>query len=112
MFTACSMASAVEALGMTHPGTAAHAAVTRSNDVTDQKKQDCIDTVHTLFGMLRQGLKVSNAVLLSALLKECAGRIVERVCWREKTAGCYSSTTAANYTEASRHVVLFRLALC
>ena len=101
MFTACSMASAVEALGMTHPGTAAHAAVTRSNDVTDQKKQDCIDTVHTLFGMLRQGLKVSNAVLLSALLKECAGGKRLLV-----------ATTAANYTEASRHVVLFRLALC
>jgi len=62
MFTACSMASAVEALGMTHPGTAAHAAVTRSNDVTDQKKQDCIDTVHTLFGMLRQGLKASDII--------------------------------------------------
>ena len=47
MFTACTMASAVEALGMVVPGTASHPAVTAENSLTDQKKQDCVDSVST-----------------------------------------------------------------
>ena len=47
MFTACTMASAVEALGMVVPGTASHPAVTAENSLTDQKKQDCVDSVPT-----------------------------------------------------------------
>ena len=45
MFTACTMASAVEALGMVVPGTASHPAVTAENSLTDQKKQDCVESV-------------------------------------------------------------------
>ena len=45
MFTACTMASAVEALGMVVPGTASHPAVTAENSLTDQKKRDCVDSV-------------------------------------------------------------------
>ena len=45
MFTACTMASAVEALGMVVPGTASHPAVTAENALTEQKKRDCVDSV-------------------------------------------------------------------
>ena len=38
------------------PGTAAHPAVDRSNKVTDQKLQDCKDTVTAVLAMLRAGL--------------------------------------------------------
>ena len=47
MFTACTMASAVEALGMVVPGTASHPAVTAENALTEQKKRDCVDSVRT-----------------------------------------------------------------
>ena len=54
-FNEGTMASAVEALGMVVPGTASHPAVTPENEVTEQKKIDCKNTVTTLFAMLKSG---------------------------------------------------------
>ena len=44
MFTACTMASAVEAMGMALPGTASHPAMTYQDTraVPDQKREDCV----------------------------------------------------------------------
>lgn len=47
---------------MVVPGTASHPAVTPENDVTDQKKQDCKDTVTALFSMLKQGIKARDII--------------------------------------------------
>lgn len=65
MFTACTMASAVEALGMTVPGTASHAAVSRHGadaPVSEMKKQDCRDSVATLFALLKSGLTARQII--------------------------------------------------
>lgn len=56
MFTACTMASAVEAMGLTVPGTASHPAVTPDNAIPDEKIQDCVNTAQMLFAMLKSGL--------------------------------------------------------
>jgi len=54
MFTACTMASAVEAMGMSLPGTASHPAMTRGDprSVPDQKRADCAATARALFALL------------------------------------------------------------
>ena len=64
MFTACTMASAVEALGMVVPGTASHPAVTAENSLTDQKKQDCVDSVFNKLGG-------EPAFLLGLSMRQC-----------------------------------------
>ncbi|OLP94425.1 60S ribosomal protein L27 [Symbiodinium microadriaticum] len=58
MFTACTMASVVEALGMSLPGSASTPAATREDprSVTDQKRQDCAATVAALFSLAEKGL--------------------------------------------------------
>ena len=68
MFTACTMASAVEALGMVVPGTASHPAVTVDNVVTDQKKRDCVDSVSVHYNLHNDGysLAVANMRLIRA----------------------------------------------
>lgn len=52
MFTANTMSSAVEALGMAPPGTASAPAVTRSNELTNQKKEQCKTVVEHVFSLL------------------------------------------------------------
>src|SRR3989338_4981828 len=42
MYTANTMASALEALGMSLPGTASHTATDTKNNISTEKKQDCI----------------------------------------------------------------------
>ncbi len=60
MFTANTMASCIEALGMSIPGSASHAAVDTSNDISDQKKQDCIDSVKALFNLIDKGIRARD----------------------------------------------------
>lgn len=55
MFTANTMASAIEALGMSLPGSASHAAVDRENKVTAEKKEDVVKSVHALFDLMEKG---------------------------------------------------------
>lgn len=52
MFTANTMSSSVEALGMALPGTASGAAVTRGNKLTAKKKQQCVAVVEQVFALL------------------------------------------------------------
>ena len=52
MFTANTMSSAVEALGMSPPGTASGPAVTPDNQLTDQKKADCTAVTEAVFQLL------------------------------------------------------------
>ena len=60
MFTACTMASMVEAIGMALPNTASPPAVTErgaGTPVNPQKVADCEATVKALFAMMRAGIK-------------------------------------------------------
>ncbi len=57
MYTANTMASAIEALGMSLPGTASHAAVDHGNQVTSEKKQDVEESVKALFSLMEKGIR-------------------------------------------------------
>ncbi|MCX8514963.1 MAG: dihydroxy-acid dehydratase [Burkholderiales bacterium] len=52
MYTANTMASAIEALGMSMPGSAANIAVDENNTITAEKHQDCIEAVAALKNLL------------------------------------------------------------
>lgn len=67
MFTACTMSSAVEALGLSLPGTASHPAVDRDNNITDQKKEDCREVARALFRLVTQKIRPRDIVTRKAL---------------------------------------------
>ena len=54
MFTANTMSSAVEALGMSPPHTASGPAVTTDNQLTNQKRADCGTVAELIFHLLEQ----------------------------------------------------------
>ena len=60
MYTANTMASVIEAMGLSVPGSASHAAVDRRNRISKEKKKDCVDTVASLFLLLRRGIRVRD----------------------------------------------------
>lgn len=81
MFTACSMAFAVEAMGMSLPGSASHPAMTRSDtrSLTALKRKDCEDAADAIVNLLAEKIQarriitkksVENAV---AVVYACGG---------------------------------------
>jgi len=56
MYTANTMASVIEAMGMSVPGSASHPAVDRRNRISPRKRKDCADSVRALTGMLERGI--------------------------------------------------------
>ncbi len=58
MYTANTMASVVEAMGLSIPGSASHAAVDRRNRISRDKRKDCVDSAKALLGLLRSGIRV------------------------------------------------------
>jgi dihydroxy-acid dehydratase len=60
MYTANTMASAIEAMGMSVPGSASHAAVDRRNRISARKRKDCVDSVKALIGLLDQGIRARD----------------------------------------------------
>jgi dihydroxy-acid dehydratase len=60
MYTANTMASVIEAMGMSVPGSASHPAVDRRNRISREKRNDCIDTVNALFLLLRRGIRARD----------------------------------------------------
>lgn len=69
MFTACTMASAVEAMGMALPGTASHPAASREDprSVTDLKRKDCVNVAAQIFALMRSGLTARKIITKEAL---------------------------------------------
>ena len=57
MYTANTMASVIEAMGLSVPGSASHAAVDRANRISREKRRDCIDSVQALLLLLRRGIR-------------------------------------------------------
>jgi len=55
-FTANTMATIAVALGLAVPYSAGHVAATYEGSVSDNKKQDCVDTVDALFTCLERGI--------------------------------------------------------
>lgn len=60
MYTANTMASAIEALGMSLPGSASHPAVDVNNAISKKKRADCIDSVAALFNLMKLGIKARD----------------------------------------------------
>ena len=66
MFTANTMASIAEALGMSLPGQSSHVAVTEDNVPTEAKRQDCANAVAATFAMLRAGVTARDIMTKEA----------------------------------------------
>lgn len=60
MYTANTMASAIEAMGMSIPGSASHPAVDSNNVISKEKIKDCEDSVKALFNLLEKGIKARD----------------------------------------------------
>lgn len=69
MFTACTMSSVVEALGMSLPGTASKPAASREDprSVTQRRREDCASVAAALFVLAEQGLSTRKIITKEAL---------------------------------------------
>jgi len=69
MFTACTMSSAIEAMGLSLPGTASHPAMSRSDPrtVPDQKREDCAASVEALFNLLERNISARQILTKESL---------------------------------------------
>ncbi|MDX2494476.1 MAG: dihydroxy-acid dehydratase [Desulfuromusa sp.] len=56
MYTANTMASAIEAMGMSMPGSSSNMAVDRNNQISADKRQDARRSAQALVGLLKQGV--------------------------------------------------------
>jgi dihydroxy-acid dehydratase len=56
MYTANTMAAAIEALGMSLPGSSSNMAVDQQNCISKEKHQDAVDSARALISLLHQGL--------------------------------------------------------
>jgi dihydroxy-acid dehydratase len=66
MYTANTMASVIEAMGLSVPGSASHAAVDRRNRISREKRKDCADSVKALFLLLRRGIHARDVAVREA----------------------------------------------
>lgn len=66
MYTANTMASAIEALGMSLPGSSSHPAVDSENNIFPEKQQDCIDSVKALFHLMKKGIRARDIMTKEA----------------------------------------------
>jgi len=60
MYTANTMAAAIEAMGLSVPGSASHAAVDRGNRISRRKRDDCSASAAALFLLLRRGIRARD----------------------------------------------------
>ena len=66
MYTANTMAAAIEALGMSIPGSSSHPAVDIHNKISKVKRQDCIDSVKALFNLMKKGIRARDIMTFAA----------------------------------------------
>lgn len=66
MYTANTMAAAIEAMGMSVPGSSSNPAVDTKNQTSKEKRQDCIDSVNALFNLLKQGIHARDIMTREA----------------------------------------------
>ncbi|MEW6610227.1 MAG: dihydroxy-acid dehydratase [Patescibacteria group bacterium] len=66
MFTANTMASSIEALGMSIPGSSSNLAVDGQNEVSEDKRSDCRKTVAALFHLLERGIRARDIITKEA----------------------------------------------
>jgi dihydroxy-acid dehydratase len=66
MYTANTMASAIEALGMSLPGASSNLAVDEGNQVSGDKHDDCVRTAQAVIALLETGLKARDIMTRKA----------------------------------------------
>lgn len=66
MYTANTMASAIEAMGMSLPGSASHPAVDENNVLSKDKIQDCVNSVKAVFNLLEKGIRARDIMTKKA----------------------------------------------
>jgi dihydroxy-acid dehydratase len=66
MYTANTMASAIEAMGMSITGSASHPAVDRNNNISIAKKKDCAETARVLKFMLEHNIHARDIMTKKA----------------------------------------------
>jgi dihydroxy-acid dehydratase len=66
MYTANTMASAIEALGMSLPGAASNLAVDAGNQISADKREDCRRAAQAVVGLLQSGLKARDIMTRKA----------------------------------------------
>jgi dihydroxy-acid dehydratase len=66
MYTANTMASAIEALGMSLPGASSNLAVDQDNQVSQDKRDDCVRTAQAVMALLEAGLKACDIMTRKA----------------------------------------------
>ena len=66
MYTANTMASAIEALGMSLPGAASNLAVDAGNQISADKREDCRRAAQAVLGLLQSGLKARDIMTRKA----------------------------------------------
>lgn len=66
MYTANTMASAIEAMGMSIPGSSSHPAVDVHNKISKEKRQDCLDSIKALFTLLKRGVRARDIMTREA----------------------------------------------
>ena len=66
MFTANTMASTLEALGMSVSGSASHPAMSRTGRVSEKKIEDIYKTVNALFVMMKKGIRTRDILTRKA----------------------------------------------
>lgn len=66
MYTANTMASAIEALGMSLPGSSSHPAVDNQNNIFIDKRADCVDSVRALFNLMKKGIRARDIMTRAA----------------------------------------------
>ncbi len=66
MYTANTMAAAIEAMGMSIPGSASHPSVDRSNRISSKKRQDIVDSAKCLNVLLERGIRARDIMTRKA----------------------------------------------
>ena len=66
MYTANTMASAIEAMGMSLPGTSSNMAVDRSNRISGDKSRDAAESARALIALLKQGVSARQIMTRKA----------------------------------------------
>src|SRR3989338_841818 len=66
MYTANTMSSAIEAMGMSIPGSSSNPAANYDNSITDEKKADVKQSVESLFHLLKKGIRASDIMTKEA----------------------------------------------
>lgn len=60
MYTANTMSSAIEVMGMSLPGSSSNPAVDKNNKISKEKQQDCVDSVKALFHLMEKGIRARD----------------------------------------------------